>query len=502
VGCAASALVYNAAMGKVCASLNVPGTEAALAAMRKAKAAGADLVELRLDLMEDFDLVRMLDYRPLPAIVTYRRRDQGGGRECEESERLAVLSRALELGADYVDVEAGAESGLKRSGRGRVIVSHHDFEGFPGDLDALYNDLRARGGDAVKIAVTAKHPLDCLPLYDLCSRSRKPLIALAMGECGAASRVLSLRFGAFLSFGALSAEECTAPGQIDVAEMTRVYRAGELGDATRLFGVIGDPIAHSLSPVVHNAAYRKMGMDAVYVSFRVPDRPGEFLRSYAKLGFEGFSVTIPHKRAALEEADEADEVARQIGAANTITVVGGKLRASNTDADAAVAQLVAAFDGADRLKGRTVLLLGAGGAARAAGWGLVRSGVKLVVANRTEERGRKLAEELGAEFRPLDGLEGLSWDAAVNTTPLGMSPLVSNTPLAEDLIRPGTVVFDTVYNPLRTRLLREAKKRGARPVDGIGMFVEQAAQQINTWTGQKAWPRLMREAALERLGEE
>ncbi|MHC4915497.1 MAG: shikimate dehydrogenase [Planctomycetota bacterium] len=489
-------------MGKVCAALNVADTDAALAAMRKAKAAGADLVELRLDLMEDFDLGRMLDYRPLPAIVTYRRKDQGGGRDCEESERLAVLSRALELGAEYVDLEAGSEAGLKRSGRGRVIVSHHDFEGFPADLGAVYDDLASREADVVKIAVTAEHPLDCLPLYDLCRRSKKPLIALAMGECGTASRVLSLRFGAFLSYASSPAGKGTAPGQIDVAEMTGVYRAGEIGDATRLFGVIGDPIGHSLSPVVHNAAYRKMGMDAVYVSFRVPDRPAEFLRRYAELGFEGFSVTIPHKRAALEEADEVDEVTGQIGAANTITVVGEQLRASNTDADAAVAQLVAAFDGAERLKGRTVLLLGAGGAARAAGWGLVRSGVKLVVANRTEERGRKLAEELGAEFRPLGELSGLSWDAAVNATPLGMSPLVSNTPLAEELIRPGTVVFDTVYNPLRTRLLREAKNRGARPVDGIGMFVEQAAQQIMTWTGQRAWPRLMRDAALERLGEE
>jgi 3-dehydroquinate dehydratase/shikimate dehydrogenase len=489
-------------MGMVCAALNVKDTDAALAAMRQGKKAGADLIELRLDLMERFDLQKLLDYRPLPVIVTYRRSDQGGGRECEESERLDTLSRALELGAEYVDVEAGSEEGLKRAGKGRVIVSHHDFEGFPGDLKEVARDLDRRGADVVKIAVTPAHPLDCLPLYELCGSWRKPLVAIAMGEFGAASRVLSLRFGAFLSYGALSAEEFTGPGQLGVEEMTGLYRAGELGDSTRLFGVVGDPIAHSLSPVVHNAAYRKMGLDAVYVSFRVPDRPEEFLRRYAELGFEGFSVTIPHKRAALEAADEAEAVARDIGAANTVTVIDGGLHAANTDAHAAVAQLVAAFDGIENLSGRTVLLLGAGGAARAVGWGLVRAGVKLVVANRTVERGEKLAAELGAEFRPLDSLEGLRYDAAVNATSLGMSPRTEGTPLPEKLIRPGAVIFDTVYNPLRTRLLREAKNCGARPVDGIGMFVEQAIQQIRRWTGQRAWPRLMREAALERLGEE
>ncbi len=488
-------------MGMVCAALNVQGTQGALDAMRRAKGDGADLVELRLDCMEEFDLERLLNYRPLPVIVTYRRKDQGGVRECDESERLATLSRALELGAEYVDVEADSESGLQRSGRGRVIVSHHDFEGIPADLVAITDDLAARGADIVKIAVTPSHPLDCLSLYELCRKAKKPTIAIGMGEFGTASRVLALRFGSFLSFGALGPEEGTAPGQLSVKEMVSLYRVKEMSDITRLYGVIGDPIAHSLSPVVHNAAYAKMGLDAVYLSFRVPDRPEEFMRQYVKLGFEGFSVTIPHKRTALESAESADEVASSIGAANTITAVDGKLRASNTDASAAVAQLVAAFDGAEHLKGRTVLLLGAGGAGRAAGWGLVRAGVKLVVANRTVERGRQLADELGAEFVPLEEVEGVRYDAAVNTTPLGMNPRTEGTPLAEKLIRPGAVIFDTVYNPLRTRMLREAKKRGARPVDGIGMFVEQAVQQIALWTGQKAWPRLMREAALEKLGE-
>lgn len=487
-------------MGLICAALNVPGTEAALAAMRRAKRSGADLVELRLDLMEDFNLERLLAYNPLPVIVTYRRADQGGGRECGESERLAVLGRALQMGADYVDVELGSEAGLKRSGRGRVIVSFHDFEGCPEDLPALARRIAAAGADVVKVAVTPAHPLECLPLYELAGSCGKPVIALGMGEFGAASRLLSLRFGAYLTYGALGPEECTAPGQLSVAEMAGLCRAGELGETTRFFGVIGDPISHSLSPTVHNAAYRKMGLDALYVPFRVPDRPEEFIRRYVALGFQGFSVTIPHKRAALECADDVDEIARQIGAANTITVTGGRLRASNTDAHAAVAQLTAALGGEEKLSGRTVLLLGAGGAARAVGWGLVRAGVKLVVANRTLERGRKLAEELGAGFRPLDGLEGLRYDAVVNATSVGMSPGTASSPLPAKLIRPGSVVFDTVYNPLETRLLRESKKRGARPVDGLGMFVEQAAKQIEMWTGRRSWPRLMREAALERLG--
>ena len=551
-------------MGLICAPVSVPSTAAAVEAMRRAKAAGADLVELRLDAMAGFDLRELLEYRPLPVVVTCRRRDQGGLRDWEESERLGTLTRALELGAEHVDVELGSESALRRAGSGRVILSHHDFAGMPADLPGLARDMAGRGMDVVKIAVTPAHPLDCLPLYALCRAAPGPLIAIGMGEFGAATRLLALRFGAWLSYGAITPEEANAPGQLAVADMAAVYRARELGPATRLFGVIGDPIAHSLSPAIHNAAYRQMGLDAVYVSFRVPDRPAEFLRAYAALGFEGFSVTIPHKEAALAAADEVDDVAQAIGAANTIAVIrepeeerrrrdsgrfaklsgwepvagwrpagtderpaapaspkastpepgtrnpepgtggsqsGPLLLAHNTDAEAAVAQLAAAFGGPERLAGKTVLLLGAGGVARALAWGLSRSGVRLVIANRTAGRGQALAAEVGAEFLPLDALGGLAYDAAVNATPLGMKPNVDATPLPEHLVRPGAVVFDTVYNPLRTRLLREANRRGARAVDGIGMFVEQAAQQIRIWTGQRAWPRLMREAALARLGE-
>jgi 3-dehydroquinate dehydratase/shikimate dehydrogenase len=490
-------------MGLICAALNAGDTGATRAAMRRARAAGADLVELRLDLMREFDLAKLLADRPLPVVVTYRRADQGGSRQLDEDRRLEILNRALALGAEYVDVELGSEAGIRRAGPGKLIISHHDFEGVPADLETLARSIAAAGADIVKISATPRDPLECLPLYALPAKVSKPVVVIGMGEYGAASRLLALRFGAFASYCALAPEECTAPGQFPVAEMVRDYRAQSIGPATRLFGVIGDPIAHSLSPAIHNAAYREMQLDALYVSFRVRADAGFFLKRYAALGFEGFSVTLPHKVAALAAADGADDVARKIGAANTITVRSGRLLADNTDADAGVAELAAALGGADKLAGRTVLVLGAGGAARAVAWGLVERGrARVVVSNRSPERGEKLAAELGAEFRSPDALADLAYDAAVNTTPLGLYPKTGATPLAAGLIRPGAVIFDTVYNPLETRLLREAKERGAKTVDGLGMFVAQAARQIQLWTGRSAPREVMRRVALEKLGSE
>jgi len=504
-------------MGLICASLNVRTTPEARAAMLRARADGADLAELRLDLMEEFDLEALLAARPLPAVVTFRRMDQGSGHRLGEGKRLAILNRALELGAEYVDVELGSEGGIVRSGPGKVIVSQHDFGGVPADLDDLARRIEATGADIVKLAVTPRDPLECLPLYELIGRLRKPAIVIGMGEAGAASRLVALRFGAFLSYGALAPDERTAPGQLSVAEMVRDYRAKSISPSTRLFGVIGDPIAHSLSPAIHNAAYRELGLDALYVGLRVPagSDAAEFIRRHADSGFEGLSVTLPHKVAALGAADEVDPVAAKIGAANTITVRAGQLLAANTDAEAAVGELARAFgvpdrtdpsdpsdptDPSDRRSGKTVLVLGAGGAARAVAWGLSALGrARVVIANRSRERGLNLAAELRAEFRPLDGLAGLAYDAVVNATPQGMHPNVGETPLAAGLIRPGSVVFDTVYNPLETRLLREAKERGARTVDGLGMFVAQGARQVELWTGRPAPREIMRRAALEKL---
>jgi 3-dehydroquinate dehydratase / shikimate dehydrogenase len=490
-------------VGLICASLNAGSTEQALAGMTRARELKADMVELRLDLMQSPDLPRLLSDRPLPVIVTNRREDQGGRCTDGESQRLAPLSEALKLGAEFVDVELGSEKGLQRSGNGRVIISHHDFtDCFSTEkLQSLSQQMLAAGADVIKIAATPEHPLDCVPLYDLCRNSAKPVIAIAMGEFGAASRLLALKFGALLSFGSLSTDESTAPGQLTVSEMAETYRAAEISADTRLFAVLGDPIGHSLSPVIHNRAYRQMGLDGLYLSFRVKDRFEEFIRAYAELGFEGFSVTIPHKSAALAAADDVDETAARIGAANTLSLVEGRMRASNTDARACVSQLQNALQERGGLEDKLVLLLGAGGAARAAGWGLVQAGARVIVANRTLERGQKLARELGCEFLPLSQVAKVEYDAALNTTSLGMSPDVQGSALPAAAIRPGAVIYDTVYNPLVTRMLREASEKGARTVDGIGMFVAQAAEQIRIWTARPAPLTEMRQAALSRLKE-
>lgn len=261
-----------------------------------------------------------------------------------------------------------------------------------------------------------------------------------------------------------------------------------------LFGVVGNPVGHSLSPVMHNAAFRDMGINAFFGAFAVSDLAGA-LAGMRALGLKGFSVTIPHKVAVMEYLDEIDAEARRIGAVNTVINRDGRLCGSNTDAPGALNALKEKIDPA----GRRVLVIGAGGAARALVCGLTAAGAEVVVCNRDAEKGRLLATEFGAAFLERDQLENFSGEILVNTTPVGMHPDIGQMPVPESLLKPGLVVMDIVYNPLRTRLLAAAAARGAETIDGLGMFVGQGALQLELWTGRPAPVAVMRRAVLEVL---
>lgn len=263
---------------------------------------------------------------------------------------------------------------------------------------------------------------------------------------------------------------------------------------TQLFGVIGDPVEHSLGPQMHNQALRAMRFPAVYLAFRVCDLAGA-IRGVRALGVGGLSVTLPHKVAVLEYLDEVDEAARRIGAVNTIVQRDGRLIGYNTDCFGVVAALKAKTT----LAGRRVALLGAGGAARAAGFGLVAEGAQLAVFNRGSGRGRSLAQALGVDYYPPGALACYGADIVVNTTPVGMWPATQAMPVAAQILTPPLVVMDMVYNPLETQLLRAARQAGCTVVDGLAMFVLQGARQLELWTGAKAPLDLMRAAALEAL---
>lgn len=266
---------------------------------------------------------------------------------------------------------------------------------------------------------------------------------------------------------------------------------------TSVFGVIGNPVAHSLSPIMHNAAFSEVGYDGVYAAFKVHDLEAA-LSGMKALGIKGLSVTIPHKVNVMALLDECDDLSKKIGAVNTIVEKNGKLWGTNTDCTGAVSALREKTD----IPGKRVLILGAGGAARAIAWGISRENGHVIIANRTPEKGRALAEELNADCCPIPEAVETDWDILINTTSVGMSPQTERVPVSRDAIKPGRIVMDIVYNPIETMLLKMAKEKGCTTVDGVMMFVRQGAMQFELWTGQKAPVQIMEKVVRDAIGNQ
>ena len=482
------------------------------AGMAAAAAAGAGMVECRLDHLSaparDV-LGALLTDPPLPVIATCRPTRQGGRFDGPESDRLALLHAAADLGADYVDVEDDVPEA--RWPAGPVIVSHHDFTRRPADLARLLGRLSRTRAEVVKVAFAAVGPEDAVAALEALAGAGKPAIVLAMGEAGTMSRILAAKFGAFGTYASLAPGAESAPGQLTVEHMKHLYRWDALGPGTGVYGVIGCPVAHSMSPAIHNAAFAEAGLDAVYVPLRVEPGAENFNRFLAaaraapRLHLAGLSVTIPHKANALAAAGAAnvDELARRIGAVNTLRLApDGAPAGWNTDYAAATDALVTAMGIArEGLAGRRVAVVGAGGAARAIVAALAHYGAAVSIYNRTVRRGEQLAAEFGADAAGLDGLARLDAEIVVNCTSVGMHPRVADSPVPAEVLGGVKVVFDTVYNPVETRLLREARAAGCLCVSGLEMFVNQAAAQFELWTGRAAPRDLMRRVVIRHLEE-
>lgn len=462
---------------------------------------GAALAELRLDwLTRAPRLKRLLTDRPTPVIITCRREQDGGKYTGGEEQRLAILRQAVADGADFVDLEEDVAASIPRYGKTRRIVSYHNFDETPADLAAVHARLAAQDADIVKLATRANSPGDNVRMLQLVAGSKKPTVGLCMGDLGVPSRVLACKFGSPFTFASAQAGGTVAPGMLSFDELRNVYRLDEIHHETQLYGVVGDPVAHSLSPLLHNRVFAELKLSNVYLPFRISaGRLAESLEALDWLQVRGFSVTIPHKEEAAALADQPDESVRAVGAANTLVrTEGGGWRAFNTDYQAALESLEAALDGGgddgSPLKGMQVLLLGAGGAARAIAHGLVRHGANVTIAGRTPKRAEELARAAGCSHVPWAQRTAQPAEVLINATPVGMHPNVDESPVDASFLRADLVVFDTVYHPEETLLLKQARQRGARTVSGVEMFVRQAAAQVRHFTGHDAPERVMRQA--------
>lgn len=443
----------------------------------------ADLVELRLDGVADLDVAGALADRPRPVIVTCRAAWEGGAFQGSEADRLAALGQAIRLGAEYVDVEWRADRrSLPAAAPGQLVLSHHDFTGTPADLADRVRAMRAERPGLVKVAVTPAALRDLIVLRDA-TRMDEPHVAIAMGFVGQISRVCPGRFGSAWTYAGTN-----APGQLSARELRDVYRVPRQTAATRLFAVAGHPLEHSASPAMHNAMLARLGVDAVYVPLETPDAD-EWLAVAQAFGVEGASVTAPLKELLFARVPAVDDLARAIGALNTLRRADEGWAGRNFD----VAGLLAPLDrrGLD-LRAARAVVLGAGGAGRMAAWAFASRGARVEIAARRDDRASAVAAEIGVAVSAWPPAPG--WDVLVNTTPVGTWPRVDDSPLDRAALD-GRVVYDLIYNPAETTLLRWAREAGAETIGGLEMLVGQGCLQFEWWTRQTADPDVMMQAA-------
>lgn len=443
----------------------------------------------------------------LVVIATCRGKASGGHFQGTPEDEFHILREAVHAGCHAVDLAIESAERLPPEAvrqlqalGAAVLVSWHDFHGTP-DLQPILQRMRRFAPDLYKIVPTAATLADNLQLLRLFERAgeqeRVPIVGIAMGEAGVMSRVLGVRGGSAFTFAAAALEEGTAPGQLDARTLRDLYRLASLNKETQLFGVAGDPIRSSMSPLMLNTAFQRASQDAVYLPLRTHNAT-ELFQVARALPLQGFSVTMPLKQAVLPFVQHIDPLAARIGAVNTVRrEPDGSFSGFNTDAAGITAPLERRID----LRDARVLVLGAGGAARAAVFACAERGAKVSILNRTFETAEKLATEAGAEALRSESLPSLPpFDVLINATPAGMRGNPAELPLAPDDLR-AKLVFDLVYNPLKTPLLKAAQARGLETIAGVEMFVHQGARQFELWTGRQAPLEAMRDVVLSALAQ-
>ncbi len=476
---------------------------------------GERFLELRLDLLDDppsgIGVIRRIlrRYPGTVILATCRRRQNGGGFRANIERQIEILDAAVAAGAALIDIEIETAEAAPRSldpfrGRTRLIISYHDFDRTAA-LSRALGRLKKIPADIYKLATMARKPSDNVRVLEMpAAHPEKAMVLLVMGELGVPSRVLGLArksifvFAAPDSHGAGKREppvQPTAPGQLSATVLRKLYRAHKCTASTKVYGVIADPVSHSMSPVIHNKAFQVRRVDAVYLPFLVrPAMLGDFFRAVEKLPVAGLSVTLPHKQRVVRHLHAVDALANRIGAVNTVFRRGGKLCGTNTDAEGITRPLEKRI----KLNKASVLVVGNGGAARAAAFAVRDKGARVTLSGRNPARVRALARACGVEALDRARLDRSGYDVLIHATPLGMHPHVEDCFFPKRI--PAELVFDLVYNPLETELIRRARAARKQTISGLEMFVEQACAQFEIWTRDKAPRTAMRNAVLKQLG--
>ena len=458
-------------------------------------------LEFRLDYLPKPGLAlprvkRFLESHPGTVVIaTCRRAVNGGKFRGSIASQLDILARAAAAGCQIVDVElqtaAKSKPGQLQKLRSRagLILSFHDFRATK-KLDESLEKMLAYPADFYKVVSTATTLSDNVTMIKFLAREgdRHSMVSMCMGEQGIISRVLGVRAGSVFTFASAGAGQETAPGQVSAQELRSVYRIEQVDVATRVYGVVGNPITQSLSPTIMNAAFRRENVNAVYLALHAKTLK-DLLTCIREIPIHGISVTMPYKEAILAHLDNSDSHTTKIGACNTVVrAQDGKLYGFNTDTAGVVRPLERRLN---TIEGARILVIGAGGAARAAVFGLKERGAEVYIMNRSAGRAKKLAHQAHARIMKRQELRKMAFDVIINATPVGMGNS-RETPLQEKEIN-ARYVFDMIYDPAETRLLKLAQERGAQIIPGIEMFVHQAARQFEIWTGKPApWDEMLR----------
>jgi 3-dehydroquinate dehydratase / shikimate dehydrogenase len=490
---------------RICIALGLPDASKLLEHARREIEAGESFLEFRLDYLPKPEVGAeaigqfLRDYPEAMILATCRRHQNHGKFNGSIEEQFQILNLAVDQGAQSVDVEIEtAEIALIKTAelreRTHVIVSYHNYENTP-QTETIMRRMTKVPADAYKAVTTARKPSDTgRVLAAGKAGGRTPMIVLAMGELGFPSRVLSPSFGGLFTYAAPIMTEGTAAGQVSAKLLRHLYRVDKLSKTTKVYGVIADPVRHSISPAVQNRAFQSKRIDSIYLPLMVPPlQLRDFFTFADAVPLAGFSVTIPHKQKVIRYLDIVDPLAKRIGAVNTVWRRAGKWRGSNTDVDGVIVPLSKIM----RIAGSSVLVVGNGGAARGAACALSDAGAKVTLTGRSIDRVRALAKFCASEPVSKEQLNGRKFDALVHATSLGMFPHVDECFFPDEI--PAAIVFDMVYNPLETVLVKRAREQGKTVIPGIKMFVEQAVKQFELWTGETAPRAVMEKAALEAL---